>query len=226
MTNDIIALRAVERAPLRTVRPQDLDEGLTHARRTVNRLLDAGALTRLTRGVYTAPPGGRDGHDWRPTLEAAGLALATARFGNRNAILMGLGAARHWAAIPRAIGVTTVAVPRAGMPPVALEDGGEVRLIPRDLDRIEAILETTELGPALVTTPAQTLYDLLMKPEQGGMPEEAAAAATNLRPRVDAADFRRIIRTFGRANTAVRESLTHMEQGRTNDTTGRPGASA
>ena len=212
MVQDVDALRAVERAPLRTVRPQDLDPLLTHARRTINRLAEAGALARLAKGVYTVPPDGRDGRTWRPTIETAGLAVATARFGNRNAVLMGLGAARHWAAIPRAIGVTTVAVPEAGRPPVELERGGRVHLIPRDLDRLDAVLEITELGPALVTTPAQTLYDLTMKPAQGGMPDEAAAAARNLRARVRVEDLRAIVDTHGRANAALRTMLKAIDQ--------------
>jgi hypothetical protein len=212
MAKDIDALRAIERAPLRTLRPQDLDPVLTHARRTFHRLVETGALVRLAKGVYTAPPDGRDGRIWRPTLEAAGLALATVRFGNRNAVLMGLGAARHWAAIPRAIGVTTVAIPEAGRPPVTLDSGGQVYLIPRDVDRLDAVLEGTELGRALVTTPAQTLYDLLMKPAQGGMPDEAAAAVRNLRGRIDAGSLHRVIEAHGRANAALRKVLDEMER--------------
>jgi hypothetical protein len=195
------------------VRPQDLEADLAHARRTIARLADRGALVRLAKGVYAAPPEGRDGRKWRPALEAAGLAVATARFGNRNAILMGLGAARHWAAIPRAIGVTTVAIPEAGRPPVTLDGGGTVHLIPRNVERLDAVLEQNELGRALVTTPAQTLYDLLMKQGQGGMPDEALAAARHLRGQVRPADLRRVIDTLGRANAAVRGALEEMETG-------------
>ncbi|WP_243073821.1 hypothetical protein [Microbacterium sp. SS28] len=138
--------------------------------------------------------------------------MATVRFGNRNAILMGLGAARHWTAIPRAIGVTTIAVPAAGRPAVELDYGGEVHLIPRDLDRLDAVLERTELGQALVTTPAQTLYDLMMKPAQGGMPDEAAAAVQNLRVRVNPVDLRNVVQAHGRANATVRTVLNGMER--------------
>ena len=212
MARDVDVLRMIERAPLRTIRPQDLDKRLTHPRRTINRLVDAGAVVRLAQGVYTAPPDGRDARTWRPTLEAAGLAVATARFGNRNAILMGLGAARHWTAIPRAIAVTTVAVPMAGRPPVQLDIGGEVHLIPRDLNRLDAVLERTELGQALVTTPAQTLYDLIMKPAQGGMPDEATAAVRNLRIRVNPVDLRNVANAHGRANASLRNMLDEMEK--------------
>lgn len=137
--------------------------------------------------------------------------MATVRFGNRNAILMGLGAARHWTAIPRAIGVTTIAVPVAGRPPVQLEFCGEVHLIPRDISRLDAVLERTELGQALVTTPAQTFYDLILKPAQGGMPDEAAAAVQNLRVRVNPLDLRNVVQAHGRANAAVRTMLNDME---------------
>ena len=162
--------------------------------------------------MYPVPPDGRDGRTWRPTIEAAGLAVATARFGNRNAVLMGLGAARHWAAIPRAIGVTTVAVPEAGRPPVELDRGGRVYMIPRDVERLDAVLDRTELGPALVTTPAQTIYDLTMKPAQGGMPNEAAAAVRNLRAQVRPEDLNAIVNAHGRANAALRTMLDEMTE--------------
>jgi len=87
-----------------------------------------------------------------------------------------------------------------------------VYLIPRDIDRLEAVLETTELGPALVTTPDQTLYDLTMKPAQGGMPEEAAAAAHNLRGQVRIEDLHAVVDTHGRANAALRRMLQAMDQ--------------
>lgn len=207
MATDIELIRRIERAPLRTVRFAEIRALGTNVWRNVDGLVERGALVRLAQGVYTAPPDGLDGRTWRPSLEAAGLAIATARFGNRQAILMGLGAARHWAAIPRAIGVTTVAVPKAGRPPVELEGGGRIHLIPRDLDRLDAVLERTELGAGLVTTPAQTLYDLAMRPAQGGMPDEAADAVRNLRARVEADDLAEVTREHGRANAELRTIL-------------------
>ncbi|MDL9980997.1 hypothetical protein [Microbacterium candidum] len=212
MVTDIDIVRTIERAPLRTARYVDLRALGTNVWRNVDRLVERGAATRLAHGVYTVPPDGRDGRTWRPTIEAAGLAVATARFGNRRVVLMGLGAARHWAAIPRAIGVTTVAVPEAGRPPVELDRGGRVYMIPRDIGRLDAVLERTELGPALVTTPAQTLYDLTMKPAQGGMPDEAAAAVRNLRAQVRPEDLNAIVNVHGRANAQLRTMLNEMSE--------------
>ena len=204
---DLDLLQAIARAPMRTMRFEDLRPLGTNVWRTADRLVDAGALTRLAKGVYTATPDGRDGRRWQPTLEAAALAVATARYGNRRAVLMGVGAARHWAAMPRAIGVTTVAIMKAGRPPVELERGGRVHLIQRDLTRLDTVLERTELGQALVTTPAQTMYDLMMKPHQGGVPDEAEAAVRNLRSRVTMDDLLEIVERHGRTNARVRSMI-------------------
>jgi hypothetical protein len=213
MPTDLDLIRAIERAPMRTARYAALRTHGTNVWRTLDTLAEQGAITRLAQGVYTVPPGGEDGRTFKPALEAAGLAVATARFGTRNAVLMGLGAARFWAAIPRAIAVTTVAVPAAGRRPVKLDQGGTVHLIPRELARLQAAVEATELGDGLVTTPAQTAYDLLMKPNQGGMPDEAIAAARGLRGQIDAADLADVIDRWGRANADVRRLLRDLERG-------------
>jgi hypothetical protein len=212
MGEDVDLLRAVERAPLRTVRLKELDGYTAHPWRVVNQLVERGALARLAHGIYTAPPDGRDGRTWKPPLEPAGLAVGAARFGHRNVALTGIGAARHWAAIPRAIGVTTVAVKGRNYVPVTLDAGGIVHLVGRDLDRIDVVLERTALGQGLVTTPPQTLYDLLMRPAQGGMPGEAVAAAKNLAARVDHDELERVAGAAGRANAAVRQMVDQLER--------------
>ena len=205
MTGALELLRTIARAPLRTMRYGDMRHLGTNTWRQLDDLVDSGDLVRLAHGVYSAPPDGRDGRDWRPGLESAGLAIATARHGDRHAILMGIGAARHWGAIPRAIGTTVVAIPTAGHRPVAVE-AGRIHFVHRDLERIEAILEPTELGPALVTTPEQTQFDLLMRPHQGGADDAAHAATTQLLPQLDPEEFDEITRAARRVNTAVRQA--------------------
>lgn len=212
MVEGVDLLRAIERAPLRTARLKDLDGFTEHPWRLVNQLVERGALTRLTHGIYTAPPDGRDGRTWRPPLEAAGLAVATARFGDRAVALTGIGAARHWAAIPRAIAVTTVAVADRNYVPTTLDTGGVLHFIKRELERLDLVLERTALGQGLVTTPAQTLYDLLMRPGQGGLPAEATAAAINLEARVARDELVRVVEVAGRANAAVREAARRLEE--------------
>lgn len=212
MARDTDALRAIERAPLRTLRLKELDEFGPNAWRVVDRLVEQGAVKRLAQGLYTVPPGGRDARRWKPTIEQAGIAIAVARFGDRQAAMTDITAARHWAAIPRAVGVATIAVPRAGYAPVALDDGGTVRFIPRKLDELDLTLERTELGAALVTTPAQTLFDLLMKPGRADMEEEALQAAANLQPRVTAEDLELVVGKAKRVNDRVRAVLNQIRE--------------
>jgi hypothetical protein len=204
--------RAAERAPLRAIRWADVDQKGTNAARDLANLCAQGALVRIARGVYLAPPGGADGRRWKPPLEAAALALATVRFGERQVALMGIGAARFWGAIPRAIATTTIAVPLAGRPPVRLETGGTVHFVPRNVDDLDVALEHTPLGDALVTTPAQTLFDLLAKPHQGRAPDAAAEAARNLRARVSAAALQDIAAGARRVPAAVKEAIVSMEK--------------
>lgn len=203
MVDDIGIVRAVASAPMHTVRLRDLDTLGANAWRAVDRLTERGALTRIVHGVYSAPPDGRDGRTWKPPFEAAALALGTARFGIRQVALMGVSAARHWGAIPRAIGVAQVAVPRRGYAPAVLDRGGVVRFVPRDLGRLELALERTALGDGLVTTPAQTLFDLLTRPDREGLADEIAGAVRNLVPRVGAEDLAEIAGRYTRRSMAV-----------------------
>lgn len=185
---DVELVRLIERAPMRTLRWEDLDQQVPNAARTLARLVDKGAVTRIARGVYVVPPDGADGRSWKAPLETAALALGTARHGQRRVVLTGIGAARYWHAIPRALAETTIAVSERGRHPVILETGGTVRFVNRDIDRLEATLEHTELGEALVATPAQTVWDLLAD-RRAVLAGERAEAVRNLRPRVEISDI-------------------------------------
>lgn len=209
MAADIDVLRAVERAPLRTVRFADVEGLSPNVWRILDGLAERGALVKLAHGIYTAPPDGRDGRVWMPGLESAGLAIASARHGERSVALMGVGAARHWGAIPRALAATTVAVAGGGRRPVAVA-GGTVYFVGRDLDRLDVVVDETELGPAWIATPAQTLFDLLMRPDQAGQRTAALEGARHLMARVAADDFDAVIAAGGRANAAVRAARQRL----------------
>lgn len=73
-------------------------------------------------------------------------------------------------------------------------DNHAVHFVPRNLNRFDAVLERTELGPALVTTTSQTLSDLLMRPGHGKQPGVAGNAVGNLIAQVDATDYEGVIR--------------------------------
>lgn len=208
---DVDIIRIAERAPLRTIRWQDLDGTATNPARDLARLEERGALTRLAKGVFVAPPNGADGRLWKTPLEAGGLALATARFGQRQVALMGIGAARFWGAIPRAIGTTVVAIPVGGRPPVTLATGGTVYYVQRDVGKLRTVLERTTLGEALVTTPTQTLYDLLARPGTGNAKFAVDEAVRNLRAQVALPDMEKLAHEAQRVPAGVRQMLDEMK---------------
>jgi len=90
---------------------------------------------------------------------------------------MGLSATRRYGAIPRALAVAVVAVPKM-RPRLELVD----RTRPCCSCAVTPAGSTlkgsgTDLGTALVTTVEQTLLDLAHRPDLGGVPAEAAVAA-------------------------------------------------
>ena len=168
--------RAVTAAPLRTVRPSMLRGVYAQPEKELLRLATSGRVTRIAPGTYTAKPDTiAFDLDWRPTPEEAAMAFATTHYGQRVPVLYGLGAARFHHCIPRAIGSTVVAVPRQRRP-VALADGTRVTFTTLDVEALDATLEDSGIGAFLVTSPEQTLLDLLDRPDLGGMPDEARSA--------------------------------------------------
>jgi len=150
---------AIRRAPLRTVRPQDLSTVYAHPRPQLARLVERGVLVRLAAGYYMATPD-TAAPGWTPGIESAALAIGSAIFGTAHAILTGLSAARIHGVIPRALHIATVAVPRQHRP-IELDAGGTVRFVKRPVDRLDARLEQLDdLGLGLVTTEEQTALDL------------------------------------------------------------------
>lgn len=187
MARDQAPYTAIAGAPLRTVRPVMLEHLYANPRKELVRMRDSGRLVQIAPGTYTAKPDTIPlDRAWRPAFEEAAMAYATAQYADRVPVLYGLGAARFHRAIPRAIGVTVIAVPEQHRP-VALTDGGRVVFTTTDVDRLNARLEHGSLGDFLVTTPEQTLLDLMERPELGGMGAEAAAAIRALTDTVDRA---------------------------------------
>jgi len=154
------ALRLIARAPMRTVRAPGLAGVYAFPGPALAALARRGVVHRLAHGIYCAVPPEHAGGTWRPSLEAATAAIATALFGDRIPILTGLTAARVHRALPRAIGVGYVAVPTQRRPMGLADRDGEIRFVMRAVASLDAVAVTTELGQALVTTPEQTMLDL------------------------------------------------------------------
>lgn len=175
------------RIPHGVLRPVDAARVYSRPRPQVRRLMERGRLHRLATGYYAVVPAGHAGGGWLPTLEAAAYGIAAATHGAEEVVLMGVSAARLHGAIPRALAIATVAVPKQ-RPPVQLADRpARVVFVWRDTRRLDAERVATDLGSALVTGVEQTVLDLAHRPDLGDVPDEARAAVAALLPRCDRA---------------------------------------
>lgn len=173
------------RAPLRTIRPADAGNVYAHPRTQMRRLAENGVLHRLANGYYVVVPQTEVSRPWLPVLEAAAAGIGSAIYGPDTAVLMGVSAARMHGAIPRALAVAVIAVP-AQHRPIALSDrAAVVRFVKRDIGTVDVERINTELGPALVTTPEQTVLDLAHRPELGDSASDVPTAVAALYARCD-----------------------------------------
>ncbi len=145
---------------MQTVRAPSLAGLYSHPGPELAILNRRGVVHRLAHGIYCAVPPEHAGGGWRPALETATGAVATALYGAQVPVLTGLTAARMHRALPRAIGVGYVAVPTQRRPLRLTDREGQVRFVMRAVGELDAVAMATELGHVLVTTPEQTVLDL------------------------------------------------------------------
>lgn len=176
---------ALLRGSSRTVRPHDAAAVYAHPRPEFARLERAGALHRLATGYYAVVPDDQLGRGWIPDLEAAAWGVAAADEGIDSVALMGLSAARVHGTIPRGLAVAVVAATRH-RPRLRLADReATVLFVRRRVPDLDVQRHTSELGPAWVTTIEQTTLDLAARPDLGGLPDQAHAAAQALLARCE-----------------------------------------
>lgn len=153
----------------RVLRPRDAADVYAHPRAELARLVRIGAAVRLASGYVALTPQGRLGDtSWRPELNAAALGIAQADYGLDATALMGVSAARHHGAIPRALAVAVVAVPKQR--PALKSEIGTVFFSRRDCGRLDLERVDTELGSGWITTIEQTALDLAARPDQASLP--------------------------------------------------------
>lgn len=158
------------------LRPRDAGDVYAHPRPELARLARRGALRSVARGYYVVVPQRRLGDKrWRPDLHATALGMAIADYGMDQVALMGTSAARHHGALPRAIAVAVVAVPRQR--PALHLDIGQVVFARRQVDRLDVERFDSELAVGWVTTIDQTLLDVASRPTLGGLTEQSAHEA-------------------------------------------------
>jgi len=178
---------------MRTVRPVMLRGLYANPEKELVRMRDRGTLIKIAHGTYVAKPDHiAVDQPWKPPFEEAAMAYATAAYGDRVPILMGIGAARHWHAIPRAIGVTVIAVPEPHRS-IVLDTGGRVVFAVRRAEPVEAIPVQGDLGMMRVTTVEQTLIDLIRYPDLGGMLDQATEAAGQIVPQIDVGQLQQLL---------------------------------
>jgi predicted transcriptional regulator of viral defense system len=183
---------SLARLPLRTLRPRDAEIAYAHPRAQVARLVERGLLHRVADGYYIVVPADMVGQRWHPGLEEAAAGMASAIYGADAAVLMGVSAARLHGAIPRALTTAVVAVPGQHRPIVLTDRSATVRFVKRDTDRLDVERMQTPLGPALMTTPEQTILDLSHRPTLGDDETDVPTAIGALLPRADRKRMRRL----------------------------------
>lgn len=150
----------------RVLRPRDAAGVYAHPRAELARLARNHAASALATGYYALVPMHRLGDPaWKPAIDAAGLAIAQADYGADDVALVSVSAARHYGAIPRALGVSVVAVPKQR--PALSTVAGRVVFTRRDVSALDLQRISTELVDGWVTTPEQTLLDLAARPDLG-----------------------------------------------------------
>jgi predicted transcriptional regulator of viral defense system len=172
-------------APLRTVRAKDAGAAYAYPGPELARLADRGLLLRVANGYYVVVPQDMVGRSWVPDLDAVAAGIASAIYGPERAVLMGISAARVLGAIPRALATAVVAVPKQHRPIQLNERSSVVRFVKRDTDGLDVERIETPLGPALVTTPEQTVLDLAHRPHLGDAGGDVPAAVAALYRRSD-----------------------------------------
>ena len=202
---------ALARRRNRVLRPRDAGDVYAHPRAELSRLVHSGAMRRVATGYYVLVPQEWIGDDrWRPDLDAAALGLAQTDYGADAVALVDVSAARHHGAIPRALAVSVVAVPKQR--PTLDTAYGRVIFVNRDAGRLDLERVDTPLTSGWVTTVEQTLLDIAARPTQGGLAEaDAAAAVRALGTRVDWDLVERLAREQHRPG-ALRAALRMAER--------------
>lgn len=140
------------------LRPRDAKEIYTQPALQFQRLEKTGTLLKLAHGYYLHIPEAMRGKTWRPEMEALALALGQADYGKNGVALMHISAARIHGAIPRAIALAVLAVPKQR--PILETKFGRIIFVKRDVSELQRIRIDTELGSGWTTNLEQTTLDL------------------------------------------------------------------
>ncbi len=203
---------ALARRANKVLRPRDIGTVYAYPRAELARLARSGVVHRLAAGYYAVVPQERLGDlRWRPELDAAALGLAQTDYGVNAVALMGVSAARYHGAIPRALAVAVVAVPKQR--PALTSHAGQIIFVKRDIAPLDIEHVTTQLASGWVTTIEQTVLDLAARPRLGGLNrQDAAETIRELAARADWALVDRLAAAQHKP-AALRAAMTIAERG-------------
>ena len=119
-------------------------------------------LLKVSYGYYAHVPEAERGGSWRPSIEAIALGIGQADYGKNEVALMHLSAARIHAAIPRAIAVAVLAVPKQR--PRLETEFGRIFFVKMRVENLKRVRTETELGAGWVTSIEQTVLDITKRP--------------------------------------------------------------
>ena len=204
---------ALARRANKVVRPRDIGTIYAHPRAELARLRAIRGSAASGRWLLHRCAQERLGDlRWRPELDAAALGLAQTDYGIDAVALMGVSAARYHGAIPRALAVAVVAVPKQR--PMLTSHPGRMIFVKRDVARLDIEHVDTQLASGWVTTMEQTILDVAARPELGGLSrQDVAQTIRALAARVDWALVDRLAAAQHKP-AALRAAMTIAERGR------------
>lgn len=166
------------------LRPRDASALYVQPRAEFLRLEKIGVLLKVAHGYYVVIPEANRGGEWRPDMEAIALGIGIADYGKEAVALMHLSAARIHGAIPRAIGLAVLAVPKQR--PTLETKFGRIIFVKRNVGQLRRIRIETELGSGWTTNLEQTTLDLAKRESLvSDFREVAREAAIALFSRID-----------------------------------------
>ena len=183
------------------LRPRDAIGMYSQPARQFNYWEQEGVLLKVAHGYYAHIPEASRGGNWRPEIEALALGIGQADYGKSEVALMHLSAARTLGALPRAIAVAVLAVPKR-RPDLEMKYG-RITFVQRDVNTLKKIRIETELATGWCTSVEQTALDLAGRPNiVKGLTEVAQEAAGTLYGRIDDKKLATILKEQ-RMNTAL-----------------------
>lgn len=166
------------------LRPRDAATYYTQPAHQFQYWAQEGVLLKVAHGYYVHIPEVHRGQYWRPEMEALALGIGQADYGKDAVALMHISAARIHGAIPRAIALAVLAVPKQR--PTLETKFGRIFFVKRNVAQLKRIRIDTELGSGWVTNLEQTTLDLAKRDNLiSGFSGVVQEAAVTLLTRID-----------------------------------------